>query len=313
MRYPLARIRIVSVRARACSTLPAAVTVLCVVLSANCFSSIRGGDGVGQLQSEARNTGPFVSPSHWQPQNQNTSQPSSNNQLDCCDDDDGYDLEALGVITFGAVLIASAPFWGPATLVGDDYDSAGFYPRYPYQRPHEGYLMIEPDLPRRPREWAGRGYVEYGGDFGDVTTWNGGLLLETTSRFGIDASAHYYSEQVSIGNTDNVSVGDANLVFRFAQSPNLQVRTGVGFNWLDDSLGSDFGFNFTYGGDWFPIRPFIVSSELDWGEIGHASLFHARITTGVQWHRAEVYAGYDYLDVGNAQLDTWVAGLRFWF
>lgn len=99
-------------------------------------------------------------------------------------------------------------------------------------------------------------------------------------------------------------------------SPQVRFRPILGAgkgDWLTDSVGNDAGFNFTYGGDWFPIRPFIVSSELDWGEIGHASLFHARITTGVQWHRGEIYAGYDYLDVGNAQLDAWVAGLRLWF
>ena len=91
------------------------------------------------------------------------------------------------------------------------------------------------------------------------------------------------------------------------------MRTGIGLNWISDQVGQDSGFNFTYGGDWFPVRPFIVSGELDWGEIGHSNLVHVRVTAGVEWHRAEVYVGYDYLDVGNAQLGTCLAGVRIWF
>jgi hypothetical protein len=173
--------------------------------------------------------------------------------------------------------------------------------------------MIDPDVPRKPREWSGRVQLERGGDLNEIFAWNGGFLVETSARFGIDSRAYYFTQNLSTGGTDDLWLGDANLLFRFAQSPNLEMRTGVGFNWLDDQVGNDFGFNFTYGGDWYPVRPFIVSSELDWGEIGHSSLFHARVTAGVQWHRAEVYAGYDYLDVGNAQLDTCIAGVRFWF
>ncbi len=292
------------------------VVFICGFLTVVAGAPILADDGLEQLRTEARTSGSIDPPAKpAPPQNANPPNRDANgyetNYAD--DDDDCMDLELAGALVFGTVFVASSPFWLPAKMIGDDYSSPAFFPRYPYQRPVEGHLMIEPYVPRKPREWSGRFQVEYGGDFADMTAWNGALLLETTSRFGIDSSAHYFAQQLPTGATDHLWLGDTNLLFRFAQSPNLEMRTGVGFNWLADNAGSDFGFNFTYGGDWYPIRPLIVSSELDWGEIGHASLFHARVTAGVQWHRAEVYAGYEYLDVGNAQFDNWIAGCRFWF
>ena len=64
-------------------------------------------------------------------------------------------------------------------------------------------------------------------------------------------------------------------MFRFAQSPRSQWRAGIGFNWLDDPIDTNFGFNFTYGFDLFPRRPWVLSTELDWGTLGEAELLRA--------------------------------------
>jgi hypothetical protein len=47
-------------------------------------------------------------------------------------------------------------------------------------------------------------------------------------------------------------------------------RTGLGFNWLDDPIDTNFGFNFTYGADLFPRRPWVLSATIDWGTLGEA-------------------------------------------
>lgn len=275
-------------------------------------------DGLLHLRSEARTQGgddtPSAAPSPPppQPSSEHSYGDGSRSYLDDDDDESGLTFETLAVLSVGAVTIASSPFWVPYGLAGDDYATPGYFPRYPYQRPHEGHLMIAPDIPRKPREWVGRAQVDFGGDFDDITQWNGSFLVETTSRFGLDGSARYLQENLPAGH-DSLWVGDTNLLFRFAQSPQIEMRAGVGVNWLHDQAGSDAGFNFTYGGDWFPVRPFVVSAELDWGEIAHANLFHGRVTTGVEWHRAEVYVGFDYLDVGQSQFANWIGGFRFWF
>jgi hypothetical protein len=52
---------------------------------------------------------------------------------------------------------------------------------------------------------------------------------------------------------------------------------------------------------------------LDAGWIGEAWLIHLRSTVGVQWKQVEVYTGYDYLEIGQVQLDGFVAGVRVTF
>jgi hypothetical protein len=129
----------------------------------------------------------------------------------------------------------------------------------------------------------------------------------------LDTEANDHRESLGGGRHDQLWTGDCNVVFRFAQSPKLQMRSGLGFNWLSDRIGGEEGFNFTYSGDFFPADPWIMSGEIDWGTLGSAGLFHGRATVGVHYHRCEVYTGYDYLDIGDTQIDGLVAGLRVWY
>ncbi len=93
----------------------------------------------------------------------------------------------------------------------------------------------------------------------------------------------------------------------------MQWRAGLGFNWLDDEQATDFGFNFTYGVDVFPVRPLVLSAELDWGTLGSADLFHFRTTAGmIVWH-VEVYTGYEYRDIDRTQTSALIGGVRVWF
>ena len=93
----------------------------------------------------------------------------------------------------------------------------------------------------------------------------------------------------------------------------MQWRTGFGFNWLDDPVDTDFGFNFTYGADWYPARPWVLSATLDWGTLGHAELFRFHTTAGVLVNRVETYIGYKYLDIDRTQTNSLLAGVRIWF
>ena len=73
------------------------------------------------------------------------------------------------------------------------------------------------------------------------------------------------------------------------------------------------GFNFTYGGDFFPRKPWVLSTAIDWGTLGHAGLFRFRTTAGVIWNRFESYVGYEYLDIGTTQGNFAIGGVRVWF
>ncbi len=237
---------------------------------------------------------------------------------DCDDDNDGGLAELVAVVTLGTV---TSPFWGPRSMVGDDSLDPGYFARYPYRCDLDGYMATEPSvveacypwLADEHYSWLLRACAEYADDFDDMSRIGGQVLLDSASRWGLDAEFNRWREDLTLNRHDSLWTGDFNVVCRFAQSPRVQMRTGIGFNWLSDTEGSEFGFNFTYGGDWFPRDPWIVSAEIDWGEVGNATLFHGRATLGVQFHRFEIYTGYDYYDVGNTQIDGVVSGLRLWY
>ena len=178
--------------------------------------------------------------------------------------------------------------------------------------PPKGSLVTLSNDPSS-RRWAGQFRADYGDNFGRLTGVGGELILETTSRFGVDTSFRCLTERLPGADDDHLNLGDCNLIYRFAQSARAQMRTGIGANWLNDSTRTDLGFNFTYGGDFFPRKPWVLSSAIDWGTLGHAGLFRFRATGGVIVNRFEGYLGYEYLDIGSTQDNFLIGGVRVWF
>lgn len=267
---------------------------------------------------------------------------------DWYDDDDSYTLREACGIAFGVVAVGvggtavavTSPLWVPKMIIERD-STGGFFPGYPYGDV-PGYMITnerlrEPDaipeceiaeddplakyynqdlMPPRPphtRNWAGRIRFDYADDFDALDRIGGHLLLSTTSRFGLDTEMNYYREALPGGFHDHLWLGDCNVVYRFAQSDRAQFRTGIGFNWLDDPVATNYGFNFTYGADFFPRKPWIFSATLDWGNLGSAELFRFRTSAGLIVHRFEIYTGYEYLDIDNSQSGSLVGGVRIWF
>lgn len=238
---------------------------------------------------------------------------------DDCDEPDAERMRnKLGAaLVVGAAAVVTTPFWGPIVMAEDDYDARAEFLSYPYQD-DEGEMVFETAAGQWPTgiesgPWLARFGSDYGTNFSG-TEWIGGhLLLDTSWRWGLDGEFRRLEEQLAAGEEDSLWLGDVNLVFRFAQHERWQMRTGLGTNFLSDDAGSDFGFNFTYGGDYLPVEPLELSATLDAGRLGSADLLHLRTTAGLTWRHAETYVGYDYLRVGQFDLNGLVAGLRLWF
>jgi hypothetical protein len=90
------------------------------------------------------------------------------------------------------------------------------------------------------------------------------------------------------------------------------MRSGLGAAWFADDIETNVGFHFTYEGDWFPVQPWVVSTEFDAGRLGSAWTIHTRATIGLQWHGTEFFTGYDHLSIGSENVDRFVLGVRFW-
>ncbi len=231
------------------------------------------------------------------------------------DDEDGNWLGRLlgPVIVPGFLLAVAAPICVPIQLADNGYASMGYFPEYPYQHDINGYMMIDPWVPSEPFTYAFHARTEYADDFDSISRIGTHLRFDTTKRFGFDGEVNYWQEALAARQHDDLWTGDANAVLRFAQADWMQMRTGIGLNWLADDVDTNLGFNFTYGGDFFPADPWVISAEIDLGSLGDETLVHGRFTTGLQWHRAEVFVGYDYYKVDRTELTGVVSGLRLWF
>lgn len=278
-------------------------------------------DSLSQLRSDVRTPDPPEEPESDRTDHDDC-RPNSYSDDDPCDGFDDDEDSAWGALlaplAIGAGVVASSPFWGPPILIGDGYNHLGYFPEYPYQY-ERGYMMVDAtDLYQGPQErlgykWAWRARNDYGTNFSGTEWIGGNLLFETTPRIGGETDFRYLQEELPSGGHDSLWLGDANLFWRFAQSDQTQMRAGVGFNWLSDREHSDFGFNFTYAIDWYPVQPLLISAELDLGNLNEAWLFHIRTTAGVTWRGAEAFVGYDLYDIDHFQSPGMVAGVRLWF
>jgi len=223
------------------------------------------------------------------------------------------------------------------------YHGEGFFLRYPYQGGAPGRMTIVPPpprpkvartaqarsvaaveparggppQPRRPlagtQRYAIRLAAEYAYDVDRVHRPSLRLQLELPWRLGLASAWTHLLEPLPGGGLDRLTIGDANLTFRFAQSARAQFWVGLGARLMLDALGVDPGFSFTYGVDLFPRRPLVISAAVDLGNLGLAFVCHGRATVGAALGAVELYAGYDVLLVDPVLFHGPVAGLRVWF
>jgi hypothetical protein len=242
------------------------------------------------------------SPPQADQQGQNPADPTG----DVLDDDSGaFVLAAIGIGI-------AAPYCIPHGLMADDFAVPGYFLRYPYWHDEPGLMFTDRPYGARERTWQTELAVEYADSFEDLSRIGGRFRLSTTSRIDLESTWDTLWEATPRGN-DSVSIGDVDLLFRFAQSPRLQIRSGIGANWFDDHQGAVAGFNWRYAADYFPRSPWHIAAAIDLGELGKAGLVHFRTTAGLTFKRWELYTGYDYRKVGGVHFDGPVAGVQFRF
>ena len=197
----------------------------------------------------------------------------------------------------------SFPIWVPHYLLNDNYNFIDFH-QFPYD---------DTTSPPETFPFAIRFDADYVAAFDNIDRINGHVLISTASRFEIDARFQHLAEHPGDGTQDQLWTGDCNVTYRFAQNERVQFRAGLGLNWMNDAAETDVGFNFTYGADFLPAKPWVFSAVLDAGTLGHAGLFRFRTTAGVIYRSVELYTGYEYTDIGAEHWNGLIGGVRLWF
>lgn len=243
-----------------------------------------------------------------------------------CDDDDSFLGELLGSIIGGIFEGATCRHRrrnrdiqyeyddGETPISGNAHATEMYFAPYPYADGYVGYMVPSMVfLPEIPQTGSRRIQFEFGSDFDDIDRWAVRFLLEGTSGWGLDGDWNYYTERVSPGVQDHLHVGDVNVLFRLVETERIQGRLGIGVNWFDSGSVSDVGINGTVKVDVYPVQPIIMSGEVDYGTLGDAEMFHGMVSLGVNWRRAEIFAGYDYRKIGPVKLEGPMFGVQLWW
>lgn len=195
----------------------------------------------------------------------------------------------------------------PAAPVVVEQIPAEAYPVVPAQP-----VVFEPAFGSYFSNWHGRISAFYGYDFDDL--WHGSFaaLFQAPGWLGLDTSVTMFRESGSTFR-DHLWLGDVNLVYEAINTNYFRGRVGVGVNWLGDYYGGDAGANLTFGLDWQVNPNWVITGETDFGSLGDTDLFHAQISLGRQFERAEWTTGYNYYDIGGTAIGGVFTGLRFRF
>ncbi len=176
-----------------------------------------------------------------------------------------------------------------------------------------GPSTVTQTVPARSRSAALRLTAEYGHDMENVHKPSVYALLSTRWRFGLESGWTYFREQTeNQAIADQLYIGDINIIHRFAQSENIQMRSGMGLRLMPGEDQVDLGFNFTYGMDIYPTNPLVFSASVDIGNLGMAFLLHWRAHVGVIFWGLEIFAGGDGWLIGDVAIGGLSGGLRIW-
>ncbi len=224
-----------------------------------------------------------------------------------------------------------SPFWAPHAITDDDYSRTYAFPSAPYENGIDGYVRIDgvtgPSLPAAGEAPAGQSVLGHSAALrlsaegalisSTINRFGFSALLSTNSRVEIGTDWSLLREQLPVGDpsgkaVDSLWIGSIDASMVFAQGPNSQFRTGLGLRAMVDPTGNEYGINFLYAMDFYPVQPVVLSFRGDLGTVGQAFVARARGTLGLVLGRFELYGGYDKLWIGEEAFGGPTVGVRMW-
>lgn len=252
--------------------------------------------------------------------------PQRTDQSNWASGGNGADGEGWGALIGLGLIGATSPFWLPPMAMDDHYNETAYFTPYPYARFASAFLHVLPEHidptakqeasftdPNYLKKWSVRVALEDGNDFNGLNRLGAHAVVDTAWRFGLRTDWDWYHERLRNGGGDDALLGNTNVMFRFAQCDWLQMYAGVGCRAMEDRRTDRWGFNFTYGAEAFPVWPLVLATSIDLGNLGEAFVVQVRGTAGWAWRHGEVFVGYNFLRIGEVNLQGSLAGVRLWF
>lgn len=228
---------------------------------------------------------------------------------------------------YGWLNFLMFPWWGPRSLLGDHGERQCAFPAAPYADGIDGYVRIAGQTAGAQvagvarsngsgemllgRGSALRVWAEGGGQDLSLLRGGAGFLWSGYHRLELQGEFRGYRERTG-STVDTLYLGSAGVNYVFAQGPSVQVRSGVGVRWMPDTTGTFVGAYFSYGADFYPVRPLILSVSGDIGGINGAGVGQLRGTLGIIVDQLELYGGYEAFWMGDVDLGMAIGGIRMW-
>ncbi|MEO1615358.1 MAG: hypothetical protein AAFV88_05885 [Planctomycetota bacterium] len=232
------------------------------------------------------------------------------------DDDDENDGETIGPLTFAAAIVAgvaTAPYWMPQGLLNDDSEAMTSLRACPFEAERFGFLIIDridcdTDAVLAGSSWVIDGNVSYATDFDSLDGWGGEFYYDHRSRLGLHSRVRLLEEDLGTSD-DHMYLGSLNATIRFAQSETVQMHSGLGFVWLDDPGGSEFGVNWLYRMDWAVFNPLTLNAHVELGKLGDAVA--SRIATQARFHyrNMSIFVGGEHFGFDDQFIHLFTSGV----
>lgn len=197
------------------------------------------------------------------------------------------------------------------------------YSSYPYAIKSSAYV-IEPELQVASTS-AGldahlRAERSTGQAFGGQLTLDAGFMsgvgqsnvgarILTPGRFELSARNAFLWEPAA---HDYSIAGTVDLGYRFYQNSGVMFRFLLGAAYFGQFGYVEGGPHIGLGLDLFVGRPWVLSFEASTAVVGEVLMPQARVQLGYLFGRSEIFAGYQYMEVGSVGLSAPLLGTRIW-
>jgi hypothetical protein len=167
------------------------------------------------------------------------------------------------------------------------------------------------------RTWRLDATAEGAYAFNDTARTNVGVRI-FSGALELSASANLFVAPYGTGATvfgtrvETAWLGDVGGSLASPTADGVHFHYGGGaLYWNNEGQGATGGYG-SYGIDFFPLDPIIISTVAKVGGLGGQWYFDIRGTAGVSLGQIEAYVGYSHLRVGGVSLGGPLMGIRMW-